>query len=108
VEFSVPPGKYKNSDLTQTTTVTSDIISHSPFPIIRCSIICVVEKASLNDKIGKSSEVQVKLEDVIEDHILSNMRAYPKVYGLAVWSEDCKWYSYLPLDAVVSLFCESV
>jgi hypothetical protein len=35
-------------------------------------------------------------------------RVYPKVSGLAAWSENCKWYSSLPLDAVVSLFCESV
>jgi hypothetical protein len=33
---------------------------------------------------------------------------YPKVSGLAAWSENCKWYSSLPLDAVVLLFCESV
>jgi len=33
---------------------------------------------------------------------------YPKVSGLAAWSENCKWYSSLPLDAVVSLFYESV
>jgi hypothetical protein len=33
---------------------------------------------------------------------------YPKVSGLAAWSENCKWYSSLPLDAVVSLFCEPV
>jgi hypothetical protein len=33
---------------------------------------------------------------------------YPKVSGLAAWSENCKWYSFLPLRAVVSLFCESV
>jgi len=33
---------------------------------------------------------------------------YPKVFGLVVWSENCKWYSSLPLDAVVSLFYESV
>jgi hypothetical protein len=33
---------------------------------------------------------------------------YPKVSGLVAWSENCKWYSSLPLDAVVSLFCESV
>jgi hypothetical protein len=32
----------------------------------------------------------------------------PEVSGLAAWSEDCKWYSSLPLGAVVSLFCESV
>jgi hypothetical protein len=32
---------------------------------------------------------------------------YPEVSGLATWSENCKWYSFLPLGAVVSLFCES-
>jgi hypothetical protein len=37
-----------------------------------------------------------------------NMRVYPKVPGLAAWNENCKWYSSLPLGAVVSLFCESV
>jgi hypothetical protein len=26
---------------------------------------------------------------------------YPKVSGLAAWSENCKWYSSLPLGAVV-------
>jgi hypothetical protein len=35
-------------------------------------------------------------------------RVYPKVSGLSAWSENCKWYSSLPLGAVVSLFCESV
>jgi hypothetical protein len=35
-------------------------------------------------------------------------RVYPKVSGLAAWSENCKWYSSLALDAVVSLFYESV
>jgi hypothetical protein len=35
-------------------------------------------------------------------------RVYPKVSGLAAWSENCKWYSSLPLGAVVSLFCEPV
>jgi hypothetical protein len=34
-------------------------------------------------------------------------RENPKVSGLAAWSENCKWYSSLPLDAVVSSFCES-
>jgi hypothetical protein len=33
---------------------------------------------------------------------------YPKVSGLAAWSENCKWHSSLPLGAVVSLICESV
>jgi hypothetical protein len=35
-------------------------------------------------------------------------RVYPKVSGLAVWSENCKWYSSLPLGAIASLFGESV
>jgi hypothetical protein len=35
-------------------------------------------------------------------------RVYPKVSGLAAWSENCNWYSSLPLGAIVSLFCESV
>jgi hypothetical protein len=33
---------------------------------------------------------------------------YPKVSGLAAWSENCKWYSSLPLGAVLSLHYESV
>jgi hypothetical protein len=35
-------------------------------------------------------------------------RTYPKVSGLAAWSKNCKWYSSLPLGAVVSLFYETV
>jgi hypothetical protein len=36
-------------------------------------------------------------------------RVYPKVSGLAAWSENCKCCCIsLPLGAVVSLFCESV
>jgi hypothetical protein len=39
---------------------------------------------------------------------LENTKVYPKVSGLATWSVNCKWYSSLPLGAIVSLFCESV
>jgi hypothetical protein len=35
-------------------------------------------------------------------------KVYPKVSGLAAWSDNCKWYSSLPLGVVVSLFCESI
>jgi len=35
-------------------------------------------------------------------------RLYPEVSALSAWSENCKWYSSLPLNAVVSLFCEPV
>jgi hypothetical protein len=34
----------------------------------------------------------------------SHTRMYPKVSGLSAWSENWKWYSSLPLGAVVSLF----
>jgi hypothetical protein len=37
---------------------------------------------------------------------LSCTRVYPKVSGLDAWSENCKWYSSLPLGALMSLFCE--
>jgi len=36
------------------------------------------------------------------------MSVYPKVSGLAAWSENCKLYNSLPLHTVASLFCESV
>jgi hypothetical protein len=39
--------------------------------------------------------------------LLYNMGSYPNVSRLAGWSENCKCYSSLPLDAVVSLFYES-
>jgi len=46
---------------------------------------------------------------VVDSVMLSqHMRVHPKVSGLANWSENCKWYSSLPLGAVVSLLCESV
>jgi hypothetical protein len=31
-----------------------------------------------------------------------------KFSSLVTWSKNCKWYSSLPLGAVVLLFCESV
>jgi hypothetical protein len=37
-----------------------------------------------------------------------HMRGYPKVSGLATWSEKGKWHNSLPLGEVVSLHCESV
>jgi hypothetical protein len=47
-------------------------------------------------------------EELRKLYTLQNTRVYTKVSGLAVWSENCKWYSSLPLRAVVSLFYESV
>jgi hypothetical protein len=37
----------------------------------------------------------------LADAIVLHTRVYPKVTGLAAWSENCKWYSSLPLDLVV-------
>jgi hypothetical protein len=39
---------------------------------------------------------------------LYNTKLYPKVSGLVPWGENYKWYSCLPLGAIVSLFCEPV
>jgi hypothetical protein len=44
----------------------------------------------------------------LTSHIKLHVRAYPKVSRLAAWSKNCKWYSSLPLGAVVLLFCDSV
>jgi hypothetical protein len=39
--------------------------------------------------------------------LIKHRDKFTTVY-LAAWSENCKWYSSLPLGAVVSLFCVSV
>jgi hypothetical protein len=45
---------------------------------------------------------------VFEKDAEENMKVYQKVSGLAAFSENCKWYSSLPLGAVLSIFYESV
>jgi hypothetical protein len=51
----------------------------------------------------------VFLGQLVKWDALQYTSVYQKVSGLAAWSENCKWYSSLPLGAVVSsLFCESV
>jgi hypothetical protein len=39
---------------------------------------------------------------------LVQVAASTEVSGLAAWTENCRWYSSLPLGAVVSLFCQLV
>jgi len=56
----------------------------------------------------REDQDQVHVCDTGQRHNNINTRVYPKVSGLATWNENRKWYSSLPLDAVVSLFCESV
>jgi hypothetical protein len=50
---------------------------------------------------------QGRSETTAQHWLIETMRVYPKVSGLAAWSENCKLYSSLPLGAVVLLFCES-
>jgi hypothetical protein len=52
--------------------------------------------------------VKENLRKFFELNAIKNTRVYPKVSGLAAWSENFKWYSSLSLGAVVSLFHESV
>jgi hypothetical protein len=71
-------------------------------------------KPVLNIWFRKDNErfLAVRQEEFGVEKVHTRARArtsvYPKVSGLAAWSENCKWYSFLPLGAVVSLFCESV
>jgi hypothetical protein len=51
---------------------------------------------------------ELKAEQVEEVHTLTKYEGVFKVSGLAIWSENCKLYSSVPLSAVVSLFCGSV
>jgi hypothetical protein len=39
---------------------------------------------------------------------ITRYESVSKSFRLASWSENCKWFSFLPLRAVVSIFCESV
>jgi hypothetical protein len=74
----------------------------------------------MGEKLGSSHQGKTQIDGVLEyldlrgrkwqeageDYASSNMRVFPKVSGLPTWSQNCKWS--LPLDAVVSLFYQSV
>jgi hypothetical protein len=45
-------------------------------------------------------------KEMVGCNTVTNTRVYPKVSGLAAWSENAN--AKLSLGAVVSLFCESV
>jgi len=34
-------------------------------------------------------------------YMMSHTRVYPKVFGMASWSENCKWYSFLTRESVI-------
>jgi hypothetical protein len=62
-----------------------------------------------DNEMAEACNTQAEIRNTLK--ILVNIlhtRVYPKVSELAAWSENCKWYSSLPLCAVVSLFCESL
>jgi len=56
----------------------------------------------LNPRPARSRWYFIKYTSSLRRHYT---RVCPKVSGLVAWSENCKWYSSLPLGAVVSLFC---
>jgi hypothetical protein len=43
----------------------------------------------------------VTIRTEVSQLFITHTRVYPKVSGLAAWSENCKWYRSLPLGAVV-------
>jgi hypothetical protein len=47
-----------------------------------------------------SNEILITLDVCSSER---NSRVYPKASGLATWIENCKWYSSLPLGAVLSV-----
>jgi hypothetical protein len=73
------------------------------------SVMCGGSKASVT---RRSAGLSILIHRIVAYDMqtgkVSCMRVYPKVSGLAAWSENCKWYSSLPLGAVVLPFCESV
>jgi hypothetical protein len=71
----------------------------SDFRVCVCVCVCVcVSKKPMATERSRSSVYAS----------LHNRRMYRKVPGQAASSDNSKWYSSLPLAAVVSLFCESV
>jgi hypothetical protein len=78
--------------------------------IVAVSVFFVMYKDfSTVSKFRTSGEVWSELHVKHWTNINQNTRrVYPEASGMAAWSENCKWYRSLPLDAIVSLFCESV
>jgi hypothetical protein len=64
------------------------------------------ESAHRKAQINRTVMIHIYFLDGIAEVTGSEVTGvYPKVSGLAAWSDNCKWYSSLPLGAVVSLFC---
>jgi hypothetical protein len=63
----------------------------------------IIQERMIQQPNARSEQV-LKKKTGLEKHT----RVYPKVSDLVAWRENCKYYSSLPLAAVVSLFCDSV
>jgi hypothetical protein len=68
--------------------------------------IALVEENKNHGRKGKTEEQQGVQKAVDPNPQEQITRMYSKVSRLASWSENCKWYSSLPLGAVVLLFRE--
>jgi len=71
----------------------------TPFPLKKC--IAPKETLSYHEQ-----WVPDFVKEVLSASLEDTTRMYPKLTGLAAWNENCKWYRFLPLDVVLSLFCE--
>jgi len=71
--------------------------------------VCSQNKTAFGNKILCRGTTARRMEEMNIYFLtqLHDTRMYQKVSGLAAWSENCKWYSSLPLDAVVSLLFET-
>jgi hypothetical protein len=81
--------------------VSSHAFPHSSQKLPSVGGLCIFLKMCTSHLSFQTTAVRLPLTVAL-------MMVYPKVSWQAAWSENCKWYSSLPLGAVVSLFCESV
>jgi hypothetical protein len=90
-----PTGRHKSGDLDSITNLIKKLQIHI------CNFIDIRNmKSYINDSVEGCQNLLNKLSCT---SCMACERVYPKVSGLAAWSENCKWYSSLPLGAVVSL-----
>jgi hypothetical protein len=76
------------------------------YPSYLCVTLC--PHYFLSDHVSKEEGGRPRGVPSDKELLSGSTRVYPEVAGLAAWSENCKWYSSLPLVAVVSPFFESV
>jgi hypothetical protein len=64
---------------------------------------CCVDRKKARERVACAGPTEAEDSESGRFIIFKCPRVYPEVFGLAAWSETCKWYSSLPLGAVVSL-----